>query len=124
MKAILGTFVFSIETAIYHEFVRSASHRYASKNRLHQRPVRQSLGPGDETISLPGAIYPCVGGDPDSLDALRALMDSGQPQQFIDLEGNLMGRWSIDSVNETRTELMGNGQARKIEFDVALSRVD
>ncbi len=124
MKAILGTFVFSLETALYDEFRRSTSHRFANKERLNQRSVRHSLGPGDDQVQLPGVIYPHVAGEAKSLEALRALMDSGEPQQLIDQDGHLLGRWLIESVNETRTHFNGAGIAQSIEFDLSLVRVN
>ncbi len=124
MKAILGTFVFSMETAIYDQISRNTSHRFSSKSRLHQRSIKHSLGPGDDNISLPGAIYPCVAGDPDSLDEIRDMMATGEPQQLINLQGELLGLWLIESVNETRSEFQGSGKPRVIEFDLSLARYD
>ncbi len=124
MKVILGTFIFSAQTALFNEVRRSVSHRYSSKDRLHQRPAYHSVGQGESSRSLPGSIYPCVSGDPKSLDELEALMDSGEPQQLIDQDGNLLGRWLIKSIDVTESILGAGGKPQQIDFDLSLARYD
>lgn len=38
--------------------------------------------------------------------------------------GEILGEWRIDQVQETRSEFYADATARKIEFSLALTRVD
>jgi phage protein U len=65
-----------------------------------------------------------VAGDPVSLDELRAMADTGESWVLIDGTGKLMGRFVIESIDETRTVFFADGAARQIEFSLTLARVD
>lgn len=120
----LGLFVFSLATADYQELQRQTSWRHGSTSRIGVRPAHQFLGPGDDSITLPGVIYPGQIGDIQSLDKLRYMGDSGKSYALVDGMGTLWGTWVIDSLSETRTLFFSDGMPRKIEFSLALKRVD
>ena len=74
----LGQFVFSLPTLAYNEFRRSSAWRHPSNSRVGARPARQSLGPGDDTITLTGVLAPEFKGDPRAIEQLRAMAEEGR----------------------------------------------
>ncbi|GIX38007.1 MAG: oxidoreductase [Silanimonas sp.] len=124
MMMSLGLFVFSLSTAAYQELQRQTAWRHASSERVGARAATQFLGPGDETISLSGLIAPELTGDPASLDTLRAMADQGRAWPLVDGTGRVHGAFVIESISETRSLFFRDGAARRIEFQIALRRVD
>jgi len=120
MKAILGDFVFSMDSAVWHEIKKGASQRLVSKSRFGMKPAIHDAGSESDTLNLPFRIVPQVMGNVASIDALKDLMRSGESQQLIGLDGRLKGRWYIHSVNETHQSFGRKGHAQVIDFEMAL----
>ncbi|HEX8963635.1 MAG TPA: phage tail protein, partial [Rhodocyclaceae bacterium] len=81
--AALGLFVFSLHTLPYQQLQRSAQWRHPSNSRVGRRPARQYVGPGDETITLTGTLYPEITGGAVSLALVRAMADMGKAWPLI-----------------------------------------
>ena len=130
MQVAFGNqFIFSVNSLLFDEVQLQSSQRYAKQERLRQRPVLQNLGPDTDTASLPGVLFVGWLGDPKSLEALHALKEQGEPQQLWTVVQGvgvpyLLGRWVIESIAETRSELGKAGQAHKIEWTLNLLRYD
>lgn len=120
----LGNFNFALNMAVFQEMERDAEYRWASQDRFGQLPALQYTGPGEETITLPGVIYPEWRGSANAMGMLRELAAQGQPQMVIDAQGHLYGRWVITNVRETRSTFAAFALPRKIEFSVTLKRFD
>lgn len=128
---VLGPCVFSVETAAYEQLQRNTQYQWASQSRLgHPKlkhlgvggPAYQYIGPGDESISLNGTIYPQYKGGPLQISSLRLAAGLGIAMPLIDNYGYALGRWLIESVQETRSVLFSDGTPRKIDFSVSLKR--
>lgn len=124
MMLALGMFVFSLHTAAYQEMQRQTDWRHPSNNRVGTQPARQFLGRGDDAITLPGIILPELAGTILSLDALRQMADTGKAWPMVEGTGRLCGLWIIENITETRSLFFADGAARRIEFTLALKRVD
>lgn len=124
MMMTLGFFVFEIHTAPYQELQRQTEWRHASQNRVGQRPSYQYLGPGEDTISLSGTLYPELTGGRLSLDLLRTMAEQGKAWPLIEGTGRLYGYWAITGITETSSEFFRDGAPKKIEFAINLVRVD
>jgi len=124
MLMCLGQFVWGINTLAYQELQRSNSYNWASNNRVGQRPARQYVGPGDETISLTGWISPELCGDATSLDRLRLMAEQGTPYVLVDATGTVFGLYVIEQIDETGSIFGIDSKPRKIDFTVNLTRVD
>ncbi|WP_263264907.1 phage tail protein [Pseudomonas sp. RIT-PI-S] len=124
MMMALGLFVFGLETLAYQEFQRQTRWRHASTSRIGAPPARQFTGRGDETLTLPGVLLPGLAGAPLSLDTLRYMADTGKAWPLVEGTGRLYGAWVIESLQETRTLFFRDGAARRIEFSLALQRID
>jgi len=124
MMMCLGMFVFGMPTLAYQEFQRETEWRHGSTSRIGARPARQYLGPGDDTVTLPGLLVPELCGSALSLDVLRIMADSGRAWPLVEGTGRIYGLYVIESLSETRTLFFQDGAARRIEFTLKLSRVD
>ena len=121
MMMIFGMFVFSIPTATYQSLQRSTNWRHASNSRIGVAPAYQYTGPGEDTITLDGSIVPEFGSQL-SLTALRLMGNTGKSFPLIAGNGKIYGMWKLDSVDEPQTYFYKNGQPRKVEFSLKLSK--
>jgi phage protein U len=124
MMMALGMFVFGLPTLAYQELQRQTEWRHPSTSRIGARPARQYIGPGEDSITLPGLLVPELTGETLSLDALRIMADTGKAWPLIEGTGKIYGLWIIDSLQETRTLFFADGASRRIEFTLSLKRVD
>ncbi|PHM46332.1 tail assembly protein [Xenorhabdus mauleonii] len=124
MMAALGLFVFMLKTTPYQSFQHKKSWRHAFNSRVGARPAWQFVGSDNDTITLSGELYPELTGGSLSLAALTLMADSGKAWSLIDGSGSIYGMFVIESIDETKTEFMSGGAARKISFTLTLRRVD
>ncbi|MDE1474127.1 phage tail protein [Xenorhabdus bovienii] len=124
MMATLGLFVFMLKTTPYQSFQYKQSWRHAFNSRVGARPAWQFVGSDNDTITLSGELYPELTGGSPSLLVLKLMADSGKAWSFIDGSGVIYGMFVIESVDETKTEFMSGGAAKKISFTLTLRRVD
>ncbi|CBJ80497.1 conserved hypothetical protein [Xenorhabdus bovienii str. Jollieti] len=124
MMAALGLFVFMLKTTPYQSFQYKQSWRHAFNSRVGARPAWQFIGSDNDTVTLSGELYPELTGGSLSLTALTLMADRGKAWSFIDGSGAIYGMFVIESIDETKTEFMSGGAARKISFTLTLRRVD
>lgn len=124
MMMALGDFVFELRGAAYQDLQRQTEYRHASHSRVGQRPAYQNVGPGADSITLSGTLLPEFTGGRASLDELREMGELGEPEPLVEGTGRLYGLWVISNVRETSTVFFQDGAPRKIEFSLALERVD
>ena len=67
---------------------------------------------------------PAYTGGPSSLNMLREMAERGEPYLLMRGDGKVLGYWLIASLNETASELIFDGNAQRIEFQLALKRYD
>lgn len=120
----MGRFQFGIRTAAYQDLTRSTEWRWPSQERFMRGQALQYVGPGADTISLPGVIYPEWRGGAGQVEAMRAMADRGEPLMLIDGTGILWGEFVIEKVEEHQSVFAAAGIPRKQEFTVSLRRFD
>lgn len=118
----VGDYQFSVSTAALQNIKRSSAWRWQSQERLGVRPAQQYLGPGAESLSLSGVIYPHYKGGVGQLDRMRAEAGQGKPLILVNGLGEIQGQWVITQVEETQTVFTAGGIPRKVEFSMQLSR--
>jgi phage protein U len=123
MLMALGQFVFSLQTLAFQSLQRQTAWRHAQNSRVGARAASQFLGPGDDTITLPGVVLPEFG-NRISLDELHTMADAGQPLALVDGTGRVYGQWVITDKTETASHFTTLGQPKRIEFSLSLRRVD
>lgn len=119
----LGMFVFELKTLPFLEQSRRTNWRHAFSDRFGTRPAAQYLGPGDDVMSLAGALYGGVVGKYSSLTTLRKMADTGDAYTVIDGAGNVIGDFIISDLDERRSNFFANGAPQKIDFTLNLKRV-
>jgi phage protein U len=123
MLMALGQFAFEIGSAPYLELRRRTEWRHAQSSRVGARPASQFVGPGDDTISLAGVILPGMAGRHSALRTLRAMGDDGEALPLVDAQGLVHGDFVIEALEETQSEFIDTGIARKADFSIDLRRV-
>jgi phage protein U len=119
---MLGGFKFSLNTAVFQELRRLTSWRWPAQERMGQLDALQSTGQGEDTITLPGVIYPDFKGGPGQLDDLRAIGDAKKPVRLISASGQILGLWVIQSVEETASNFKPDGDPLKQEFTITIKK--
>ena len=120
----LGSYRFSLSTAAYTDLERANEWRWPSIDRIGVAPARQYGGPGEETVSMRGAIYPHFIAQRRGLEQvsrMRAEASKGEPLLMVDGTGRVWGEFVITSLRETQTVFFSDGAPRKIEFDMTLA---
>jgi|AGTN01.1.fsa_nt_gi Phage protein U len=116
----LGLFAFTLQTAPFETLKRSTAQRWEAKNRVGRAPAYQNGGPGDDTITIDGTLAPPLTGGARNLDKLREMMAGGKVWILTAGTGEVLGKWFIANVEETRSRMLSNGAARKIAFSLTL----
>jgi phage protein U len=118
----LGAFKFSLSTAAYQAFSHSTSFRWQGIERYGQIPAQQYTGPGEESITLSGDIYPSFAGGTGQLNSMRAEAYKGTALTLVDGNGFAWGKWVIMSLEETQEVFFSDGTPRKMSFNLKISR--
>lgn len=118
----LGLFTFGLKTAPFDTLRRTTSQRWASNNRVGRGPGHQWVGPGEDSITLEGVLMPELTGGTVNLDKLREMAATGKAWILVSGTGEQMGKWFIESVEESRSHHAGPGLPRRIGFTLQLKR--
>jgi len=127
----LGTFRFSVNSAAYDQLVRKSGYTWAAQNKIGDMPALQFTGTESETINLKGVIYPeylvqwrgLTGAQAfGQIEAMRQVAAQGQPQLLCSGLGDSLGKWVIESIEETQSNFFSNGVGRKQEFNISLKK--
>ncbi|WP_320172618.1 phage tail protein [Maridesulfovibrio sp.] len=120
----LGDFIFSVDTAAYQDLQRSTARNWAKINRIGKRAAHQDLGPGDDSITLPGVIYPTYKGGLGQIDKMREMQGKGEPLMLVDGLGNVHDKWVIVTLTEKDDAFFRDGVAQKQEFTLKIERFE
>jgi phage protein U len=120
----LGLFVFGLDTVPYQQLQRQTSWRHPSSSRVGLRPASQFAGPGDDTVTLSGTLYPELTGGRVSMAMLRYMGETGKAWPLLEGTGYFYGVYVIEDLSETGSVFFADGAARKIDFSLKLKRVD
>lgn len=118
----LGDFRFSIDTAAVGSIERATAWRWPAEERTGAAPVRQYTGPGEETLTLRGVIYPDHRGGLGQVDRMREMAGTGAALRLVDgWSGRDRGLWVITRIRETVRRFWPNGRPRRQEFLIELA---
>lgn len=118
---MLGAYPFMLDTAAYQRLKRVSTYRWKQQDRIGRKPAQQYVGPGADQITVTGEILPHWKGGYHQLDLMRAQADRGKPLVLLEGYGGfVLGDWVILKVEETKSELMGDGSPRVIAFSLTL----
>lgn len=106
----LGSYRFSLSSAAYDRLTRQAAWRWPAQDRLGAHPVRQFVGPGEQSIRVSGTIHPHYKGLlglPNLIArspvlstgiGLAASASSALTRVGVSLTGERSGAWQIESM--------------------------
>lgn len=114
-------FVFSMASAAYDALTRSTDWRWASNPVIGRRPALQGIGPGGDTITLTGSVYPHFRGGLGQIAQMRELAGRMQPLLLTSGRGDILGRVVIVRLEEGQTFLMADGAPQRQAFTLELS---
>ena len=120
----LGMFLFEIGSLPYRELQRRTDWRHPATARVGARDASQFVGPGDESITLSGAVYAEIADGRVSIDTLRDMAGEGEAMPLVDGGGTVFGTFVILSIDERHASIMQDGRPRRIDFAIDLIRVD
>ncbi len=120
----LGEFIFSVDTAAYQTLQRSTARHWVKINRIGKRAAHQDLGPGDDSITLPGIIYPIYKGGLGQIDTMREMQGKGEPLMLVDGLGNVHDKWVIVTVTQNDGVFFQDGVAQQQEFSIRIERFE
>ena len=118
----LGSYKFCIYTAAYQELNRTTNYKWGEQAVFGDWDNLQFLGPGEDTQSLTGIVYPEFKGGTGQIDELRALAATGIPQLLISGTGKILGYWVINSITEGQTKFAAFGVPRRQEFTINMRK--
>lgn len=116
----LGAYRFAVSNGAYQKFDRTSAWRWPSTDRIGVAPAPQYVGPGDDTITIDGVIFPHFRGGLRQIDQMRAQAGLGMPLPLVSGYGRYFGVYVIEKIKETQESLMSDGAPRKIEFQIEL----
>ncbi|MGE8345899.1 phage tail protein [Pseudomonas helleri] len=115
-------YYFNLDTAAFDELSRQSGFRWASQERLTRRPAQQSVGMGEEKITLKGSIFPGHRGGLKQLDTLRSIGGLLLPLGLTTGYGHVLGDWCLTSITEDQSALLQGGIPRKQGFSLEFVR--
>ena len=121
---MLGMFIFDTDTTLFDELSRRRSWRHGRTERFGARAASQYLGPGEDQVTLSGKLIPELAGSYSSIEKLVEMADTGEAYPLADGLGNIMGSYTIETIDEQHGTLIDNGRARVIDFNIDLKRAD
>ena len=116
----LGNYQFGMSTAAHESLARTKAYRWVTQYRLGREPASQYVGPGQQTISLKGTIYPHFRGGLGQIDNMKTEADVGEPLTLVDGLGYNLGRWVIKKITDTESNYVGEGLPRRVDFSLDL----
>lgn len=119
---MLGGFKFSLNTAVFQALERNTSYRWPAQELMGNYDALQYTGPGDDRIRLPGIIYPGWKGGTSQVSQLRSLAAQGRPLRLIGPDGEILGEWVIEKIDEGQSYFTPDGAFRRQEFTVSIRK--
>lgn len=115
-------FHFNLSTAAYDKLRRATRYRVASQERLNRREALQAVSEGGETITLSGVVFPALGAGTKQINRLHDIGGRMKPVHLMTGDGDVLGRWYLQSIEEEQDALLVDGLPRKQTFSVEFGR--
>lgn len=119
---MIGTYIFSVDSAAYQQFSRATDYRWRSQERLNNIDALQFVGQGSDVITLAGTIYPEFKGSVGQLKVMRDIAGRGNPLVLLDGRGFVHGLWVIEKIEENVEAFFGQGVPRRQRFTMQIRK--
>ena len=115
----LGDFVFSLGRSFpYKSLERKSDGGWVEIDLVYTSPSSQNTGQGLQRIRLSGTAFYATAME--RLNELRALQGQRAPLQLVDGRGYNLGRWRLDSVEESQRRVIDDGTAMMVDWVVQM----
>ncbi|WP_257835011.1 phage tail protein [Burkholderia glumae] len=115
-------FHFNLSTAAFDKLRRATRYRVAAQERLNRQEALQPVSEGGETITLSGVVFPALGAGTKQITRLREIGGRMKPVQLTTGDGEVLGRWLLQSIEEEQVAMLADGLPRKQTFSVEFGR--
>jgi hypothetical protein len=120
----VGPYRFKVVGLNYQSLDRAFEYRWRPQERIGRRPAMQFMGPGMETVSLKGVLYPQdprLGNGFSQLERMRREAMAGVPRGVASNLGRYYGLWCITKISDVQSYFSKDGAPRKVEFTIDLA---
>jgi len=121
---ILGFYPFMISSAAYEELSETVSFEWAEQKRIGSYPAMHYTGQNARVRQLRGKLIPPFTGTHANIYRLHAVGELSKPLMLITGSGMVMGRWVIDTVEDTGRFHTSLGAPRLTEWSVKIKKYD
>lgn len=118
----LGSVTFEVWPFNTDSYSRDTGYDFAAHDVMGTMRPRESMGEGDETMSISGRLYPHDLGGLEEMDVLHTMRAAGTAQILVRGDGRNLGWFLVEKVSERSSFLDKQGVGRLIEFDISLVR--
>jgi hypothetical protein len=119
---ILGPFVFEVAPFNVNAITKSSTTDYAWKPIFGGPKPAEYVGEGSETIQMQGRLFPEALGGLHEMKQLQGMRSNGLPHPLMRGDGERLGWFVIEKIEEQSTHLDQSGVPRMIEFQIDLRR--
>lgn len=120
--AALGAFAFEAHGFGLTDMQRSTKTGWAPIQVAGGMDRLQWTGGNDDSLTIKGVVFPHIFGGLWALSGLRAAAEAGQPLMFVNLAGQIFGMHVIESIDEDRSLLDGDGLPMRDAYSLSLKR--
>lgn len=115
---IWGDYAFEVGGASYEKLTHRFGGRWSKAPVFGRRPPGQYLGPGEEPVTLEGAIYPVDMGREtfDQIIAMQAEAGNGAVDMLFSGGGDAMGLFRLEELEYTSSNFLRDGTPQKVEY--------
>ena len=124
MLGSLGYFVFNIDTVPYQGAALKSVWRHPKNPRIGTIAASQYTGREADTITLNCSLRPEINGGIGTINFLKAMADTGGGWPYIRGNGEYLGMFEIESIDQNESNYHMNGTPKEIEFSMTLCEVD
>ena len=130
----LGPHIFYVplpdhDTPSFETMDRDATYTWIASQRLSRKPAMQFSGPGEETITINGRLFPNQFGGLSTIEGLRESASEGKVLTLMryyplgepkGMAGVTIGRYGIKRVRTSESKIGSNNVANKIDFTIEM----
>lgn len=123
MLLAIGNLVFDLRTNL-DKYSRDTARDFARKDVVGARRPFEDVGPGDDVMTFSGSLFPGKIGSMATLDALRAIQQTAEPQMVVRGDGYILGWFIVTKIGERGEYLNSAGVPQHVEMEITCERCD
>ncbi len=127
MLLSIGEYIFEIDTVNFESMSKNINYSWKETERICNNPAYHATGKWKEEMELSGLVYTAHktgAANPGMkvIDSLNDLAQKMKPQEVFTGYGEILGKFIILSVSETRDAFLPNGKFLKQSYTVKLAK--